>query len=604
MLNRIVTLLVIVLTLPTIQSKTKEALNYGASFVMEYKQFQEQDSITFYQNFTQVRDFYLEKNYLKALELGLKLKDKINKTEDIGLRFETTVLLGLIYEKNKNYREALKYYLKTEKLINVSIVDYSTFKLDDSRRAESFLKIGAIYQKLGLVDSAVVYYKKIESLNSLSFETLKFKANSYSNLAGVYESKSEFKEARKYLNKSLEIHKESGNTISQSIALNNLANIYIREKKYTTAKNIYLEGLKLIKGDLSEKAEKQRADLFYNLAWAKRNLNDITAYDDQEESYLLEDKLRESKYKAAIEEISKRYDVEKVKQEEEFKRKQIQEIEKIRTQQAQNITWIIAICSFFVIILLTFLLNHYKLRQKNLSLELARQELEQQQKIEKIKSESQSRILNATLDGKESERKQIAEILHDSVSALLSSASLHLQAFKSQRNGSTPEEIIKSQNIIKEASTKIRDLSHELVSSVLLKFGLDYSVNDIASKYSNSQISIITKTNDIHRYNLSFEMKINNIIQELVNNILKHSEATEAYLFIGDYEGMMKIEIRDNGKGFDKTIVGAKDGLGLSQIEARIEMMKGQFSINSKKGIGTNIIIEVPIVEKEESVIV
>jgi len=77
MLNRIVTLLVIVLTLPTIQSKTKEALNYGASFVMEYKQFQEQDSITFYQNFTQVRDFYLEKNYLKALELGLKLKDKI-----------------------------------------------------------------------------------------------------------------------------------------------------------------------------------------------------------------------------------------------------------------------------------------------------------------------------------------------------------------------------------------------------------------------------------------------------------------------------------------------------------------------------------------------
>ena len=122
--------------------------------------------------------------------------------------------------------------------------------------------------------------------------------------------------------------------------------------------------------------------------------------------------------------------------------------------------------------LLAFLLNQYKLRQRNLSLQLSKQELVQQQKIEKVRSESQIRILNATLDGKETERKQISETLHDSVSALLSSANLHLQACKKIFNGPIPIELEKSQDIIVEASQIIRDLSHTLVSSVLLKFGL------------------------------------------------------------------------------------------------------------------------------------
>ena len=76
------------------------------------------------------------------------------------------------------------------------------------------------------------------------------------------------------------------------------------------------------------------------------------------------------------------------------------------------------------------ILYNYKLRQNNLKLKLEKTESAQKSKLEKLKSESQVRILNATLDGKEAERKQIAETLHDSVSSLLSSANLHLQATK------------------------------------------------------------------------------------------------------------------------------------------------------------------------------
>ena len=147
-----------------------------------------------------------------------------------------------------------------------------------------------------------------------------------------------------------------------------------------------------------------------------------------------------------------------------------------------------------------YFLNFYKLKQKNLSLELSQTQLLQNQNIEKIKSESQIRILNATIDGKETERKEIAETLHDSVSALLSSANLHLMATNQYFNGNTPLEISKTQEIIKEASQKIRDLSHTLVSSVLLKFGLNFAVKDLAAKYSNSNLNIETETHNIRRY--------------------------------------------------------------------------------------------------------
>jgi two-component system NarL family sensor kinase len=208
----------------------------------------------------------------------------------------------------------------------------------------------------------------------------------------------------------------------------------------------------------------------------------------------------------------------------------------------------------------------------------------------------QTSIINATIDAKEKERKTIAEILHDSVSALLSSANLHLQASKSQLNSKAPIEITKAQQIVGEASVKIRDLSHELISSVLLKFGLAFAVNDMCEKYSNSKFTLISDANGIKRYNQKFEIKIHNIIEELINNIIKHSNAKNASIMLTEREGnKLIIQIIDDGKGFDVKRSRKKNGLGLSHIDARIKVMKGVFNINSKKGDGTSIFISAPI---------
>ena len=84
----------------------------------------------------------------------------------------------------------------------------------------------------------------------------------------------------------------------------------------------------------------------------------------------------------------------------------------------------------------------------------------------------------------------------------------------------------------------------------------------------------------------------------MVNNILKHSNASEAIISIEQKDKDLYIEITDNGDGFKLDQAILKDGLGLNQIKARIAMMEGSINIDSVEGFGTTIDIEVPIVER------
>jgi signal transduction histidine kinase len=138
-----------------------------------------------------------------------------------------------------------------------------------------------------------------------------------------------------------------------------------------------------------------------------------------------------------------------------------------------------------------------------------------------------------------------------------------------------------------------------LHSSVLQKFGLPFAVKSIAEMFSNSQIKIHTELDNINRYSPAFENKVYNIIQELINNVLKHSQAENAVILLKEGNGTLQVVISDDGIGFDKNKIKDKDGIGINQIEARIYMLKGIIKIASKEGGGTKIKINLPIFNLE-----
>ena len=546
--------------------------------------------------FQQVKKLYKEENYSKTLEQGLLLLNKVEKEDDKKLEYLCTFLIGDVFRKMNNHQRALSYFKKALLILqehNFIVGDFKNYDnvfQDTYSLAENLLRIGTGYYRLNQKDSAKFYYKKIIETNALGARDFKSKASAYSNLSALYVEEVNYDLAKIHVLKAVEIHKSNKDVVDEAASLGNLASIYVDLKEYKKAKKIYLKALGLIENDNTSNALKYREDLYFNIAYALYLLKDYTAYDYQEKSYNIKDSIRDIEIQHIIKGVFEKHQVELVKNEIELKR-----------LNDKKTTFFLSALSLLILIISGVVLFNYKLRQKNLKLQLVQNKLAEENNLEKLKSESQIRVLNATLDGKESERKQIAETLHDSVSALLSSASFHLQASTAHFNGEPPVEIKKSQKIITETSEKIRELSHTLMSSMLLKFGLKYAINDMAEKYSNSQIAIKSEVRNIRRYEQNFEIKINNIIQEFVNNLLKHSNATDATVSIVEKENKLHINIEDNGIGFDTKNVAQKDGLGISQIEARVQMMKGSFDIDSKHEKGTRICIVLPIFEKENS---
>lgn len=572
---------------------------------------QSKDSLLVLQ-FNKSDSLFQEKSYSSALKIALDVLEQAKSKNDIEMTSNTNYLIGKIWYESRSFEKAISSFKLsldgfTEILKKEGGFEKSIDKnFEDHLFLENNYNIGRSYHKLYEIwrqdpksekkqiykDSTLLFYRKIINSNSLKKDVTLLKSKTYNNLSGIYVRDSLYSKAEDYALKSLEMKKKFGDQYLIASGYNALSNIHFYREEYDKSKIALFKGLEALDRIKGEKADGIRAGLYLNIAFSMYKLKDYKAYEYQEFSWNISDDLKDKYNERKVAEIyaNKNFEVgmkEGILQEE------------IKLLEQKDKTWGVTVLSISILIILIGTVAYFKFRQKNLSLKISRNELIQQQKIEKLKSESQIRILNATIDGKESERKQIAETLHDSVSTLLSSANLHLQACRSQFNGSTPVEIEKSQKIITEASDKIRDLSHTLVSSVLLKFGLQYSLKDMADKYSNSQIEIKTDISDLRRYDQSFEIKTYNIIQEFINNILKHSKASKAELTLYEEDQKLMLSINDNGQGFDKDIIPEKDGLGINQIDARIKMMQGKFTIESSEGNGTKIAVELPIHERE-----
>jgi two-component system NarL family sensor kinase len=198
----------------------------------------------------------------------------------------------------------------------------------------------------------------------------------------------------------------------------------------------------------------------------------------------------------------------------------------------------------------------------------------------------------------EEERKRIAKDLHDDVGIKLSALKLFLSSLYEKASGTKNDKIMllaqNSENLISEVMQDIRQLLVNLSPMVLDEFGYTAAVEGLANK--------INETHQL-RFNLvvfgmeqrllkDYELALYRITQELINNILKHADAKEVSLQIGQRSGKLILMIEDDGKGFD--VASHKEGYGLHNLEARTKLMNGKMTINSLPGKGTTVLIEIP----------
>lgn len=246
------------------------------------------------------------------------------------------------------------------------------------------------------------------------------------------------------------------------------------------------------------------------------------------------------------------------------------------------------IVSLSIILMVIIFLLFYFLYQNN--------KLKQKIKRKDVKQKILLNIINSGIDSQEGERKKIASFLHDNINSLLSSAGLHLNTFTAQNNIKS-NEIQKAKAILSEAHELLRDMSHDLVPSLLVRFGLIYALEDLCEKNSNSAIDFefSSSVQTSRRYLEKFEMKIYFIVSELFSNITKHSGAQKAKLSLIEKENQLILRIHDDGIGFKTQKLKDVEGFGLNRIRARIKKYKGTLSIVAKENQGTKIKIQIPL---------
>ncbi|CAM3630064.1 ATP-binding protein [Mucilaginibacter galii] len=216
---------------------------------------------------------------------------------------------------------------------------------------------------------------------------------------------------------------------------------------------------------------------------------------------------------------------------------------------------------------------------------------QREQEAELLKIKHQQHVTTATLYAEENERKRISEALHDSVSQLLYGIKIQLNQLNTPQT--PPEAYQRINQLLNIAIQETRNISFELAPSVLTDFGLRVTVNELAKRLSTPQLHIKTKiTGFNNRLDILLEICIFRIVQELINNCMKHAEASLISVELFQNSGI-DIIVKDNGRGFDvKALDTVPKGAGISSIRNRLSLYNGNLTIKSAPGRGTSIIIK------------
>jgi two-component system, NarL family, sensor kinase len=498
------------------------------------------------------------------------------KNIDPGISYNGCVMISDLYITLGKYEEALKFAQLSlnhgKKLVNGDFnhpywglvsANYNRIKslilLNRNNEAEVELKL---------------LKKTIDTIGHEPYYIFFYELSS-----SIENNKKNYELAINNTDKVIALYLKAGNKIDLEATKFNKGEILMKLKKYNQAKQIFLKLLKNQNGAL-------KVDTYLNLSIIeKSSLSYKEAYTYLEKSKNLKDSLD------VVENTNKAI-FWNIKYESEKKQKQIIDLEKQKAQkdialQKQNSLIYSLIAGFLVIALIGFV----GYRNINYRRKLAENE------IITLQKEKQLTATESIIQGQEEERSRLARDLHDGLGGLLSGIKLTL-------NNMTGNVILSEQNAnsftralgqLDNAIAEMRRVAHSMMPEALLKFGLKDALNDFCEGISHAgKIKVHFQSYNFEkRLDQTVEVTIYRIIQELLNNTLKHAEATEVFVQLNQDDQHLTISVEDNGKGFDIHKLNEAKGIGIQNVENRVAYLNGKIDIQSSEGKGTLTLIEI-----------
>ena len=379
------------------------------------------------------------------------------------------------------------------------------------------------------------------------------------------------------LSKELELHE------SELIATLGLSFYFQFKKNYKLAEQYAGEALSLsYRFNLRIQRQKVFAH-FSALAYAMQDIRQGDYYMTQ--STLLADSILNETIQDNTLKLEKKYETEKkasrIEQLEADKR-----LQQLSIRQKNLLNYFLAAGAITLLIISLLSYRTYKQKQKL-----------QQQRIRELETQQHLAATEAVLKGEEQERSRLAKDLHDGLGGMLSGIKYSFTAMKGNLV-MTPENhqaFERSMDMLDSSIREMRRVAHNMMPEALVRFGLDTALNDFCNDINQSgalninyqsiglEGALIDQTTAITIYR---------IVQELINNTMKHAKATTAIVQLTRSQEQLSLTVEDNGKGFDTGILKVNKGTGWVNIQNRVEFLKGKLDIRSKEGEGTSVQIE------------
>jgi signal transduction histidine kinase len=259
-------------------------------------------------------------------------------------------------------------------------------------------------------------------------------------------------------------------------------------------------------------------------------------------------------------------------------------IEQKNSKLAEKNVWILSVCGGIMLVLLVSTL-FYRNAVHNQRMQAVQ--------ITALQQENKIGILRAAVQGEDNERSRLARELHDGIGGMLSAAMMRIRAIphENQEIKQIPA-YREALGILTEMGDEIRKTAHNLMPEVLLKQNLPEAIQAYCNNLQNEKAPDI----DFQYYGLfdnlpeNFKLNVYRIVQELLKNVLQHAGATQVLVQLMEDENLLTVTVEDDGKGFD--LQAEKNGIGLHNIETRVNTLDGQLTIESKPGKGTTVFIE------------
>lgn len=481
--------------------------------------------------------------------------------------------LAIILTYNAEFAKAYEYNTKAIKILEKNAPHSAELFFAYLNTASNFC-----YQAKG--DEAKKYLDKAEKL-ILPYPDSNSNASFYYGKTLYFITKQKNEEALPMIEKGLVYAKRSHQNLLTQMFYMNKYDILRKQNKLNDAKNV-LENI------LSEKTliiDANNRKIFYNqlsslneqmgnlkeaLVWEKKysKLNDsLNSENVKLELNTLETKFRTAEKQKEIANLN----TEKAQKELELNKK-------------NQYLWVLVFASLFLLILIISIYFYTKKLAKE-------KEINHSQKLKEIAQQEELKITKAILEGEEKERERVGKDLHDGLGGMLAGVKINFSAWASQNlepeNKQNFNEILHQ---LDHSVTELRNISRNLMPESLLKLGLETALKDLCEFYSRIDLHIDFQPIDINsKLPLAVQINIFRIVQEILANAVKHSEAENILLQCSQSNDVFLITIEDDGKGFSQDSSSTKS-MGLHNLKTRVDYLKGKMEINSDhEGTAINI---------------